>query len=162
MNKLLLALLLVSSSAIAGTSTEKTPYLKVGTNETGTIDVYVGALNGFEPTINKNGIVIVRELFIQAVAENGSPLGAGEEDIMAVMCDAQTMKTIAVSKRNDLYSETVDLFKNSDDVTKALNILPFEPLKPNTISAFVVDIGCAYVRKQSAPKAKPKLPDINT
>lgn len=158
MKRLVCALMFVSTVAYAEPDVSN-PYMYLGDNTKGTVAAFIGARNGYEPILNKHGVTIIRDLFIQRVGENGYQAGSGSEGVVAVLCDKQVAKTIELSHRTSADSAVKEEFKSIDDALDALNEVPFAPVTSNTLLSGVIDAGCNYVRKYQKPTTNLKQPD---
>jgi hypothetical protein len=161
MKKLWLAVLLgcMSFNAASAELDAEHSFAYVTTDSSGTLRGYIGMFGADLPVLNKNNVTIITYVFIQTSAHNGTPKGAMEQGIYAVLCDRQQYKSVRTHSKDYEDAEVQAIFSDLASTYNVLEKQPFSPIKIDSMTAAIIDVGCKYtdnLKAQRAPAQKQK------
>lgn len=158
-------LMLLSQLALPTELSESTPYMKLTSNENGSLNVYIGAFGSKAPRLNSQGNVEFYGFFSQERASNGSPKGKMYEKFNIANCDKQVYKTVLLGYRDSEFDKVVIIVpdgnskERDNDINYLLKKAEIQQVKPDTIAAALVDAACNFVSKKEN-KVVPKEKDL--
>jgi hypothetical protein len=161
MKKLLVAIFLgcLSFNAVSNELDAEHTFVYVTSDTSETLRGYIGMYGDDLPQLNKNDVTVITYMFVQTSAHNGRPAGAMEQGIYAVICDRQLYKSVRTHSKEYAGADVQSNFENLGAAYEMFERQRFGPIKPNSMVAGIIDVGCKYtenIKEKRKPAQKQK------
>lgn len=137
----------------------KHPFLKIGSTNSGSSSIWIGAFGGILPYKTNKGDIVVISLIKAEVSSPGHPKGQMIEYAIAADCEQRLAKILPFWKKPDEASPGVGVYNltgNALDnmIAEELNKQEVQDIGPGSPLEIVVSSGCHYLGIKYAPIAK--------